>query len=248
MLHLTDRYEVILYDQRGSGRSRAETNVPITWHDHVADLAQLCREFGIKKPSLVGYSWGGMLSMLYAVAALDNSAFPTPARLALISPAPVNREYRTQFDAALRARGNAPEIVADREQLMASGLRESDPEAYRQRIFELGVAGYFANPSEAANLTPFRVIGRVQQSTWDSLGDFDLRPGLTRLGQRLLPAKIVHGRDDPIPTASSIDAARALECEVVLLDGCGHVPYVERPTELWQALDPFLESTDAIAG
>jgi len=248
MLHLAERYSLILYDQRGSGRSRAETNAPITWHDHVADLAQLCREFGISKPSIVGYSWGGMLAMLYAIAALDNASLPAPARLALISPAPVTREYRAQFDAALRERGNAPAIVAEREQLMASGLRESDPEAYRQRIFELGVAGYFADPAEARDLTPFRVIGRVQQSTWESLGDFDLRPGLTRLGERRLPAKIVHGCDDPIPTASSIDAARALRCEVVLVDRCGHVPYVERPAELWHTLDPFLESTDAIAG
>jgi proline iminopeptidase len=248
MLHLAERYDLILYDQRGSGQSRAETNAPITWHDHVSDLAQLCREFSITKPSIAGYSWGGMLAILYAVAALDNASLPSPARLALISPAPVTREYRVQFDNNLRARGNTPEIVAEREQLMTSGLRESNPEAYRQRIFELGVTGYFADPANAHNLTPFRVIGRVQQSTWDSLGDFDLLAGLTRLGNRPLPAKIIHGRDDPIPTASSIDAAHALKCELVLLDECGHVPYVERPAELWRALDPFLASTDAIAG
>ena len=33
-----------------------------------------------------------------------------------------------------------------REELAASGLREQDPDAYRQRTFELSVAGYFADP------------------------------------------------------------------------------------------------------
>ena len=175
------------------------------------------------------------------LAALDDSTLPAPARLALVSPAPVTSEYRRQFDEALRARGSTPAIVAEREALMTSGERERDPEAYRQRMFELGVMGYFADPADAHDITPFRVVGRVQQSTWESLGDFDLRADLARLGT---PARIVHGRDDPIPAASSIDVARALRTEVVLIDHCGHVPFVERPHELWRVLDPFLSSHD----
>jgi len=237
MLHLAREHDLLLYDQRGGGQSRAPNNEPIGWRDHVADLASVCREFGILTPTLVGYSWGAMLAMLYAMEAQGDAMLSAPARLALVSPAPVTAEYRQAFDANLRRRGNAPAIVAEREALVASGARERDPEGYRQRIFELGVAGYFADPAEARDLTPFRVVGRVQQSTWESLGDFDLRPGLA--GVRV-PSIVVAGRDDPIPTASSVDAARALRAELVLLDRCGHVPYVERPDELWAALDPFL--------
>jgi proline iminopeptidase len=178
-----------------------------------------------------------MLAMLYAMEAQVDPSLAPPERLALISPAPVTAEYRRAFDENLRRRGALPAIVAEREALMASGARERDPEGYRQRIFELGVAGYFADPSEARDLTPFRVVGRVQQSTWESLGDFDLRPALERVR---VPAIVVAGRDDPIPTASSVDAARALRAELVLLERCGHVPYVEQPEALWAALDPFL--------
>lgn len=237
MLHLAREHDLLLYDQRGGGQSRAANNEPIGWRDHVADLAAVCREFSIASPTLVGYSWGSMLAMLYAMEAQDDAALAPPERLALISPAPVTAGYRRAFEENLRRRGSAPVIVAEREALMAAGLRERDPEVYRQRIFELGVAGYFADPAEARDLTPFRVVGRVQQSTWESLGDFDLRAGLGRVR---VPACVVAGRDDPIPTASSEDAARALRAELVLLDRCGHVPYVERPRELWAALEPFL--------
>lgn len=244
MLHLAQEYDLLLYDQRGGGRSRTATNAPVTWQDHVADLASICGEIGISSPSLVGYSWGGMLAMLYALESMANVTLPQPARLALISPAPVSSEYRREFDNNLTRRGSAPAITMEREALMASGLRERDPEAYRQRIFELGVAGYFADPADARDLTPFRVVARVQQSTWESLGEFDLRGVLQHVR---VPSRIVCGRDDPIPTASSIDAARAMQTEIVLLDRCGHVPYVERPLELWDALDAFLSQTDAAA-
>jgi proline iminopeptidase len=244
MLHLTERYELLLYDQRGGGRSRAADNKPVGWRDHVADLAAVCRESGIATPSILGYSWGGMLALLYAIAQSHDATLPEPARLILMSPAPVTTKYRAEFDANLRARGNAPAIADERSILMASDLRERDPDAYRQRIFELGVAGYFFDPANARNLTPFRVVGRVQQSTWESLGQFDLRPDIARLQ---VAARVVQGRDDPIPAASSIDVAHALKTEPVFLDRCGHVPYVERPQELWDAIDPFLASTDAAA-
>jgi proline iminopeptidase len=183
--------------------------------------------------------------MLYSIESLDDPFLPSPARLALISPAPVTKAYRNVFDETLRQRGNTPQLVAERKALNTSGLRDRDPEGYRQRLFELGVAGYFADPAQASHLTPFRVLGRVQQSVWDSLGEYDLLPGLRRLR---IPSWIVQGRDDPIPAESSLQAASALETEVTLIDHCGHVPYVECPAALWGALDPFLASTDAAVG
>lgn len=243
MLHLAEHYDVLLYDQRGGGRSRVTNNAPIGWRDHVADLAAVCEESGIPRPSLVGYSWGGMLALLYATAQLDDRSIPGPSRIVLISPAPVTTAYRAEFDANLRARGSASAITEARAELMASDLRDTDPDAYRQRTFELGVAGYFADPTEAHDLTPFRVVGRVQQSTWASLGDFDLRPAIARLR---VPAQVVYGSDDPIPAASSVDVSRALQIHPVVIQHCGHVPYVEQPLELWGAIDPFLASTDAV--
>jgi proline iminopeptidase len=127
-----------------------------------------------------------------------------------------------------------------RAELAASGLKESNPDAYRQRMFELSVAGYFANPRRAHDLTPFRVTGRVQQSTWSSLGDFDLLPALRDVR---VPAFVVHGREDPIPLASSEQVAEALGARLLVLDDCGHVPYVEQPAELFDSLLAFLSES-----
>jgi proline iminopeptidase len=246
MLELAHERELIFYDQRGGGRSRTDNPAPITWQTHAEDLAAVVRELAIDPLIIVGYSWGGLLAMLYSVEGAD-SRFPPPSSaghppdsLVLIDPAPITNAYRLQFEAEFTRRQHGETIQALRRELSESGLRERDPDAYRQRGFELSVAGYFADPTRAHELTPFRVVGRVQQSVWASLGDFDLVPSLRRL---TIPALIVHGRQDPIPLASSEAAAAALRARLVILERCGHVPYVEQPTSLFEAVREFLSNT-----
>jgi proline iminopeptidase len=241
MLHLGEKFDLLFYDQRGGGKSRSDARAPITWRTHVEDLSAVVRELGLDPLSIVGYSWGAMLGLLYAIEQAKNPALPAPARITLINPAPLTLEYRHQFEAEFSRRQAAPEIQEMRDELAESGLRERDPEAYRQRAFELSVAGYFSDPRNAKDLTPFRVVARVQQSVWESLGDFNLIGDLKGI---TMPSIIVHGRDDPIPLASSSEAARALGTKCMVLDDCGHVPYVEQPARLFAAIDPFLDETN----
>ncbi len=238
MLALSDTHRVITYDQRGGGQSKTDDPTPITWQTQVSDLAQIVTEFGLMPPTIIGYSWGALLAMLYAVqCAKTGDTRRAPARLVLVSPAPITRAWRDEFEASLVARGRSAAILALREELAASGLRERDPAAYRQRGFELSVAGYFADPSRARALTPFRVTGRVQQSVWESLGAFDLIDELRGVD---CPTLVVHGRQDPIPLESAAAAAQSLNAEFIALDDCGHVPYVEQPERVFAAIRRFL--------
>ena len=177
MLHLGEKYDLLFYDQRGGGRSKADARIPITWETHVEDLGAVVAEFGLEPLSIVGYSWGAMLALLYTIEQRKNPHLVPPARLALISPAPLTREYRRQFEAEFARRQQSPEIQKMREELAASGLREKDPAAYRQRAFELGVAGYFSDPRKASDLTPLRVVARVQESVQGESPGFRPHPG-----------------------------------------------------------------------
>lgn len=240
MLELARHRDVLLYDQRGGGKSKTDDRTPITWQTQVEDLAAVLAELHEGPLTLVGYSWGAMLAMLYALAAATGRVSPRVDRLVLISPAPINRAWRAEFDAEFTRRQTGEAVTAMRAELQASGLRERDPDAFKQRSFELSVAGYFADPSRVHDLTPFRVTGRVQQSVWESLGEFDLQAGLRQLQ---VPALVVHGRQDPIPLASAQACAAALGAEGVWLDDCGHVPYVEQPAQLFAAVEDFLART-----
>ena len=247
MLRLAERHEVVFYDQRGGGRSRTDDRAPITWRTHADDLARVARELAPGPLSLIGYSWGGLLALLYAAEASDPAAppdaGPRPARMVLIDPAPATSADRARFEAELARRQSGEHIARLRAALAASGLRERDPDAFRQRAFELSVAGYFADPERARDLTPFRIIGRVQQSVWHSLGDFDLLP---RLRYVTAPTLVIHGREDPIPLDAARHIAAALaRARLVALDGSGHVPYVEAPDALFDVVLRFLDETEA---
>jgi proline iminopeptidase len=237
--------ELLFYDQRGGGRSRTNALEVITWKTQVRDLAAVVREFELGAPTIVGYSWGALLALLYAAEAARDPSIPAPAILALVDPAPISRRHRDVFEREFTRRQNGPDVARLREELAASGLRARDADAYRQRNFELSVAGYFANTVSARDLTPFRISARVQQSVWESLGEFDLAAD-GRLASIRARTLITHGRQDPIPLASSEECARAMGARLVIMENCGHVPYVEQPAALFAALDSFLREIDGV--
>lgn len=228
---------LVYYDQRGGGRSPVPREVPVGWREHVADLEALRELWRVDRLTIVGYSWGGLLALLYA---LQHPA--RIERLALVSAAPCWRAARLELERRFAERSVAPDIQAMRAELAASGLRERDPDAYRRRAFELSVAGYFHDPAKASGLTTFRVTGRTQQEVWESLGDYDLRP---RLGTVTIPAMVVHGDDDPIPLEAARVLADGLRASLTVIPECGHVPYVEAPDAFVDALDPFLPRDNA---
>jgi len=220
------------YDQRGGGRSPVEPGTAVGWREQVADLDALIAHWAAAPATLLGYSWGGLLALLYAVRHPDRVG-----RLALVSPAAASASGRAEFEQRFAERSGDPRITEARRQLAASGLRERDPEAHRQRVFQLAVAPYFREPERAKDLTPFRVTGRTQDDVWRSLGEYDLTADLEQIR---IPALVMHGRHDPIPLWSAEDTARRLDARLVVLDASGHVPYVEETARFVSELDQFL--------
>ena len=230
---LATQRTLVYYDQRGGGRSPIPREEAVGWRDHVADLEALREIWGLPRLVILGYSWGGLLAQLYATEHPDRVE-----RLALVCPAPAWRAAREEFERRFAERNLAPAVQAERQRLRESDLRVRDPAAFQRRMFELSVVAYFHDPAKARDLTAFRVIGRVQQDTWKSLGDYDLRPRLEQLPR--IPALVVHGADDPIPLHASEDVARRLGASLEIIERSGHCPHVERPEEFARVLDAFL--------
>src|SRR6185436_10532120 len=73
---------LVMYDQRGSGRSDVTTDPSLLTADHhVRDLEAVRRHFRVEQMSLVGLSWGSGLAALYAAKHPERVA-----RLLLVSP------------------------------------------------------------------------------------------------------------------------------------------------------------------
>ncbi len=60
-------YFVIVYDQRGGGRSKDILGSKYTFEEAFADINTILNQYGVKKISLLGHSWGGTLGLQYAM-------------------------------------------------------------------------------------------------------------------------------------------------------------------------------------
>lgn len=223
---------ILYYDQRGGGRSPVPPDVPLDWREHVADLAAIAAS--VPAPlTVLGFSWGGLLALLFAIEHPD-----LVARLALVAPAGTHADVRAKFERTLAERQARPEIAVARAELSRSGLREKDPDAFWRRAFELSVAGYFKEPGRARNLTPFRVAARAQRAVWESLLGLDLRPRLPDVTAETL---VLHGRYDPVPLESSEELVGLMpHARLVVFEDSGHALYAEETDRFVETLDAFL--------
>ncbi|MCQ2011108.1 alpha/beta hydrolase [Sporolactobacillus sp. STSJ-5] len=66
---LSEHAQIILYDQRGHGRSSYQPSRSLerVIPDHVADLRTLIQELQLKQPILSSYSSGGLIALSYAL-------------------------------------------------------------------------------------------------------------------------------------------------------------------------------------
>src|SRR5947207_12810606 len=84
---------LLYYDQRGGGRSPVPRELPVGWREHVADLEALRRHWELDRLTVLGYSWGGLLALLYALVHPHRAA-----RLAPASTPPVSAACRGELE------------------------------------------------------------------------------------------------------------------------------------------------------
>jgi proline iminopeptidase len=69
MDELADNYRLIDYDQRACGKSSVEVDTStMTLKRFADDIRILADSLGIKKPNILGHSWGGLIAIKYAIS------------------------------------------------------------------------------------------------------------------------------------------------------------------------------------
>ncbi|MBY6157421.1 prolyl aminopeptidase [Pseudooceanicola nitratireducens] len=125
-----DHYRVILFDQRGCGRSRPHASVTdnTTWH-LVSDIELIRETLGIDKWIVFGGSWGATLSLIYAQTHPDRASHLVLRGVFLMTQSELDWFYQGgagAFWPEAWARFVDPIPVEERDDLIA---------AYHRRLF-----------------------------------------------------------------------------------------------------------------
>ena len=236
---------VIYYDQRGNGRSTLiDDPAALAVPRHIADLEAIRRHFRLRKMTLLGNSWGGLLISAYAAAHPDRIE-----RLVLDSPAPPTAAQHQLMTTRMteRARRLFSQEERDHVQDNANWLEASDPIAacgiFARYILKLYMFDPAAPVSIRGNLCagPPEVVRRslwVNQMIWRTYGDYDLRPAVRRV---TAPVFIIHGAADIVPPEGARDwAASFPNARLLMLQRSGHLIQVEQPDIFFPAIETFL--------
>ena len=246
MLELAKDHEVIFYDQRGSGRSLEASIDPryISSDQFAKDLETLRLELGLKKVALIGHSWGGFLSMSYAIKYPANVS-----SLILVGSAPADYKGQKAFADEFNKRTHSIKHKIDplfNDKTLSALNKEQINDAYRD-LFSV----YFKNPSNVQKLTldmskesaigGFNVLSLMLKTTYFT-PDCNLIPALRKLN---VPTLIIHGNQDIIPVDTAKTIQKAIPgSKVVYLNDCGHFPYIETPNEFFSSIRSFLSKVE----
>ncbi|MFB7913930.1 prolyl aminopeptidase [Streptomyces sp. NPDC056061] len=260
-----ERYRVVLFDQRGCGRSTPHAADPATdmrfntTDRLIADMERLRVHLGIETWLLYGGSWGSTLILAYAEQ--------HPERVSEIVIPAVTTTRRSEIDWLYRGAGQifpeawdrfragVPEAADDATPgvLAAYARRTEHPDAaVRDRATADWCAWEDAVLSQEAYTGPSPYSGRPGRarqalvricSHYFSRGAWLEEGQLIRDAGRLagIPGVLVHGRFDlggPLITAWELAKAWP-DAELVVIDDAGHLGGTETRRVVQAALDRF---------
>lgn len=232
-------YRVILFDQRGCGRSRPHASVTdnTTWH-LVADIEAIRGDLGIDQWIVFGGSWGATLALIYSQSHPDYVRNIVLRGVFLMTQAELDWFYG----------GGAgkfwPEVWERFTSLVPEDERGDLIEAYRQRLFsgdiatetkfakawsawENALASIHSSGSSGDSPGEYaRAFARLENHYFSHAGflDFDgqILAHTDRIAQ--IPGVIVQGRYDMIcPPNSAYALSEAWgNCELLMVRNAGH--------------------------
>lgn len=212
--------QVVLYDQRGTGKStRVKSGASQELDAQVADLEAVRAKLNFQKFDLAGDSYGGFLAMAYAAAhpehidklILSDSAPPAMKNIVRVLP---------------QVFPDMMERNPDQQEQMRNHFRmlfysEEKRDAYLAGAKDLGY-----NPQISA------AVGRA-------IASVDLTPNLAKFG---FPTMVITGRYDMnVAPLTAWNIYKAIPgAKFVVFAKSGHLPSYEEPDKYVQVVDAFL--------
>jgi len=235
-----EMYRIVLFDQRGAGRSTPHASLEHNTTSHlVADMERLRGHLGIERWLLFGGSWGATLSLAYAEAHPERVLGLVLRGIFLCRPWEIRWFYQDGANHIFPDHWQdfvAPIPEAERHDLLQAHYRRltGEDEIARMRsaeawsLWEGRTATLRPNPSVIEHFgSPHTALALARIEAHYFVHDSFLEPDqLLRNAHRLqdVPGYLVHGRYDMVcPLASAWDLHRAWpQAKLEIVPDAGH--------------------------
>jgi pimeloyl-ACP methyl ester carboxylesterase len=238
---------LVFYDMRDRGLSDA-VNDPnrITIQNDVDDLETIRQLFAIDKPNLIGFSYLGMMVMLYATQHPGHVG-----RIVQIGPVP--RRFDSKYPAILTAQDTEsipdPTALKQLEEMEKSGYIREHPKEFCEKDWEITRVQLVGNPANVGKLGPGSCDMPNEwpahlyphfQASIASIQVLDLPKD--RIASLSVPVLTIHGtRDGIAPYGSGREWAMTVRNgRLVTVPGAAHMSWVEAPDLVFLSIDAFL--------
>ena len=240
---LREGITLVFYDPRGRGRSDWVADPKrLTMTDELRDLDAVRSGLGISKAGMVGFSYLGLMTALYAADHPDRVA-----RLAQLGPMAPDEATASRY-APTEGRLRSDSAAARLARARAAASDTADLAAECRRWYDAYLPVYMGNPARAsqvstefcehANESPSRFQWRVDKTMKSLPRHWDY----TRKAMSIrAPTLVIQGDLD---FAVSPDGARRWaelvpNARLIMLAGTGHLTYIERADRVLPALMRF---------
>lgn len=233
-------FYVIVYDRRGEGRS-IDSSATITFTEAINDLDHLMEKYKIKKATIIGHSFGGIVATLYT------SARPEKVERLILVDALFSQQET--YDHILKsiaklALAKKDTVSLSRISLISSLDRRSA--AYRKLCYDLASAyGYFRMPHPTPKSEQLELS--YQNSEYGKTNirndqapllfyknerqvNIDTRQILKHIQEMNVKLFGIYGRQDRIFSNKQLGDIRQLigNKRFDLIDNCSHYPFVDQ--------------------
>ncbi|MCF2442324.1 alpha/beta hydrolase [Dyadobacter sp. CY345] len=245
-------FYVIVYDRRGEGRS-VDENAKINYQEAFDDLNNLYKKYGLKKANLIGFSFGGLVTTLYA------EKYPEKINSIILVSALFNQQE--SYDHILSSvrkiyteKGETEKLkkVAEVENLDKNSAK------YRGECFALASEnGYFkvVNPDkEAVKIYNDYETGDLYKSNIrnknapglfyknEPKNNINVKPVLEHLRKKGMGIYALYGKQDGIFSPSQMIGIKNLvgDKNFKFLNNCSHYLYADQQMTFLDSIEGWL--------
>jgi proline iminopeptidase len=235
---LAEKYQLIFYDQRASGKSGIPPPDSLSLSFFADDIEGIRQAAGVSQINIFAHSWGAIPAIQFAIK------YPDKVKaLILCNAVPFDNEFDAEIRNTQLSRMTSQDST-DRSIIRGSlEFKSQKPEAYRKLLL-FSFRHSFYNP---ANISKFQ-FDMPANYLWANQA---LAAGLTKdltsynyypqLRSLTFPVLVMHGADDALPLAASKKTLEFIRnSSLQIFNKSGHFIFIEEPKKFLRAVSDFL--------